>query len=163
MAIWRNSLYFSLLAGNSAEKSFAGLPPPPCSLKRREIRPDSSGNCKKWAQFRDFYSQTGLEKVTRQSLLASFAALFSKGHSSSPRDIHQCLIWGDQTVLILFWSASQYLRVWKGTMESVRVSFRLQFATRRDDDADVYVGYCPALKLYKGRLSRNPRKPLSVR
>ena len=31
---------------------------------------------------------------------------------------------------------------------TVQVSFRLQFATRRDDEANVYVGYCPALKLY---------------
>jgi hypothetical protein len=30
----------------------------------------------------------------------------------------------------------------------LQVSFRLKFATRHDDDADVYVGYCPALKLY---------------
>jgi predicted RNase H-like HicB family nuclease len=33
-------------------------------------------------------------------------------------------------------------------MKPVQVSFRLQFNTRRDDEADVYVGYCPALKLY---------------
>jgi hypothetical protein len=33
-------------------------------------------------------------------------------------------------------------------MKPVQVSFRLQFATRRDDEANVYVGYCPALKLY---------------
>jgi hypothetical protein len=33
-------------------------------------------------------------------------------------------------------------------MSTVQVSFRLQFATRRDDEANVYVGYCPALKLY---------------
>ncbi len=33
-------------------------------------------------------------------------------------------------------------------MNNVQVSFRLQFATRRDDEANVYVGYCPALKLY---------------
>jgi hypothetical protein len=40
-------------------------------------------------------------------------------------------------------------------MESVQVSFRLQFATRRDDDAGVYVGYCPALKLYsQGRTEK---------
>jgi hypothetical protein len=31
---------------------------------------------------------------------------------------------------------------------SIQVSFRLKFAMRHDDDADVYVGYCPALKLY---------------
>jgi hypothetical protein len=36
----------------------------------------------------------------------------------------------------------------KGTMQPIQVSFRLQFATRRDDEANVYVGYCPALKLY---------------
>jgi predicted RNase H-like HicB family nuclease len=33
-------------------------------------------------------------------------------------------------------------------MTPVQVSFRLQFVTRRDDEANVYVGYCPALKLY---------------
>jgi hypothetical protein len=33
-------------------------------------------------------------------------------------------------------------------MKPVQVSFRLQFATRRDDEANVYVGYCPALALY---------------
>jgi hypothetical protein len=33
-------------------------------------------------------------------------------------------------------------------MSIVQVSFRLKFATRRDDEANVYVGYCPALKLY---------------
>lgn len=31
---------------------------------------------------------------------------------------------------------------------SIQVSFRLNFAVRHDDDANVYVGYCPALKLY---------------
>jgi hypothetical protein len=31
---------------------------------------------------------------------------------------------------------------------SLQVSFRLNFAMRHDADADVYVGYCPALKLY---------------
>jgi predicted RNase H-like HicB family nuclease len=31
---------------------------------------------------------------------------------------------------------------------TVQVSFRLKFATRRDDEANVYVGYCPALKIY---------------
>jgi predicted RNase H-like HicB family nuclease len=31
---------------------------------------------------------------------------------------------------------------------SLQVSFRLNFATRHDVDANVYVGYCPALKLY---------------
>lgn len=55
---------------------------------------------------------------------------------------------GDTNGAILFWSASQCSRIWKGTMESVQVSFRLQFATRRDDEANVYVGYCPALKIY---------------
>jgi hypothetical protein len=30
----------------------------------------------------------------------------------------------------------------------LQVSFRLKFATRHDADANVYVGYCPALKLY---------------
>ena len=33
-------------------------------------------------------------------------------------------------------------------MKPIQVSFRLQFATRRDDEANVYVGHCPALKLY---------------
>lgn len=33
-------------------------------------------------------------------------------------------------------------------MSTLQVSFRLKFATRRDDEADVFVGYCPALKLY---------------
>ena len=33
-------------------------------------------------------------------------------------------------------------------MSTVQVSFRLKFATRRDDESNVYVGYCPALKLY---------------
>jgi hypothetical protein len=33
-------------------------------------------------------------------------------------------------------------------MSTVQVSFRLKFATRRDDEANVFVGYCPALKLY---------------
>jgi site-specific DNA recombinase len=39
----RNSLYFSLLAGNSAEKSLGGLPPPPYSLGAREALLDLSG------------------------------------------------------------------------------------------------------------------------
>jgi hypothetical protein len=33
-------------------------------------------------------------------------------------------------------------------MKPVQVWFRLQFTTRRDDEANVHVGYCPALKLY---------------
>jgi hypothetical protein len=59
----RNSLYFSLLAGNLAENSFAGLPPPPHSLECREIRLDSSENRGKLAQFRNYCSKTGPEKV----------------------------------------------------------------------------------------------------
>lgn len=55
--------------------------------------------------------------------------------------------WGLQTVLYFQKTASQPLLFWKATM-TVQVSFRLQFATRRDDEANVYVGYCPALKIY---------------
>jgi hypothetical protein len=33
-------------------------------------------------------------------------------------------------------------------IDMLQVSFRLKFAMRRDDDANVHVGYCPALKLY---------------
>lgn len=36
----------------------------------------------------------------------------------------------------------------RADMSTVQVSFRLKFATRRDEEASVYVGYCPALKLY---------------
>lgn len=40
------------------------------------------------------------------------------------------------------------LYIQEGAMSTVQVSFRLKFATRRDDEANVWVGYCPALKLY---------------
>ena len=33
-------------------------------------------------------------------------------------------------------------------MTGIQLQFRLKFATRRDDEANVHVGYCPALKLY---------------
>jgi len=33
-------------------------------------------------------------------------------------------------------------------MQSLEVTFSLAFGTRRDEDADVYVGYCPLLNLY---------------
>src|SRR5450759_1722650 len=57
---------------------------PPHSLKCREIRLDCSGNCRKWAQFRNSCSQPGPEKVSCSMLQASFAAIFSGGHPSSP-------------------------------------------------------------------------------
>src|ERR1017187_4190952 len=58
--------------------------PPPHRLKCRENSLDSSKKCEKWAQFRIFYVQTGPEKVSCSLLLASFAAFFSGGHTSSP-------------------------------------------------------------------------------
>jgi hypothetical protein len=46
-------------------------------------------------------------------------------------------------------------------MKPVQVSFRLQFATRRDDEANVYVGYCPALKLYsQGRTEQESEEAI---
>lgn len=33
-------------------------------------------------------------------------------------------------------------------MSEITVEFRLLFGTRRDDEANVYVGYCPALGVY---------------
>lgn len=33
-------------------------------------------------------------------------------------------------------------------MDMLQLQFRLKFGTRHDADAGVYVGYCPALKLY---------------
>lgn len=36
----------------------------------------------------------------------------------------------------------------RGIAMTLQVIFRLKFAMRHDDDANVYVGYCPALKLY---------------
>src|ERR1019366_8580040 len=65
-------------------KVSARLPAPPHSLKCREIRLDCSGNCRKWAQFRNSCSQHGPEKVSCSMLQASFAAIFSGGHPSSP-------------------------------------------------------------------------------
>src|ERR1035441_5021071 len=58
--------------------------PPPYSLKCREIRLDCSGICGKWAQFRNYCSQTGLEKVYCSRPHAGFAAFFSGGHPRSP-------------------------------------------------------------------------------
>ena len=36
----------------------------------------------------------------------------------------------------------------KADMAAIQVQFRLKFATRHDERASVYVGYCPALGLY---------------
>jgi hypothetical protein len=57
---------------------------PPRSLRCREIRPDYSGNCRKWARFRNSCPQSGPEKVSCSLLPASFAAFFSGGQTSSP-------------------------------------------------------------------------------
>jgi predicted RNase H-like HicB family nuclease len=39
-------------------------------------------------------------------------------------------------------------------MAEIGLEFRLSFATRRDDAADVFVGYCPALDVYSQGRSR---------
>jgi hypothetical protein len=39
-----------------------------CSLERREIRLDFSGNCGKWAKFRNYPCETGQEKVSPRTL-----------------------------------------------------------------------------------------------
>ena len=57
---------------------------PPYSLKCRENRQDFSGNCEKRAQFQDSCVETGPEKISGLIVSASFAAVFSEGHVSSP-------------------------------------------------------------------------------
>jgi hypothetical protein len=57
---------------------------PPHSLDCREIRLPCSENRAKSPQFLNFCSQTGPEKVSRFTPLASFHALFSGGQTRSP-------------------------------------------------------------------------------
>jgi len=65
--------------------------PPPRSLQCREIRLDYSGNCRKWAQFRNSCSQTGPEKVSCSLLSASVAAFFSGGPSEQSGFNESCV------------------------------------------------------------------------
>jgi hypothetical protein len=71
---------------------------PPYSLKCREIRLDCSGNCRKWAQFRNSRSETGLEKVSCVTLHAVLCPFSLKGSLAVPfRPLHQANAMRSQT------------------------------------------------------------------
>src|ERR1700693_1772753 len=79
-----DSLYFSLLAGNSRRMVRARLFSLPTSLKRREICLHCPENRGKWPQFRGSFFQTGPEKILFSTPHASFRASFSGGQTRSP-------------------------------------------------------------------------------